>query len=64
LVSRKIDLKAMAKPKSGGVPKLTHTVTPSPHAPIKGASTKTDMGAMSTSEYRGHVGRGKRQLKK
>ena len=47
----------MAKTKSGAVPKLTHTVTPSPHKPVSGKSTKTDKGPMSTSEYSGHMRR-------
>jgi hypothetical protein len=47
----------MAKAKSGMVPKLTHTVTPSPHKPVSGKHTRTDKAPMSTGEYSGHMRR-------
>jgi hypothetical protein len=48
-----------SRPKSGAVPKLSHTVTPSPAQPIKGKATKTDKAPMSTSEFSGHMRRKK-----
>ena len=48
-----------SRAKTGAVPKLTHTITPSPAQPIKGKATKTDKGPMSTSEYSGHLRRKK-----
>lgn len=31
------------------------------HTPVKGAHTKSDVGPMSTGEYKGHVGKYERQ---
>jgi hypothetical protein len=40
-----------------GKANLTHTVTESPHRPVRGAHTKTDRDPMSTPEYHGHMRR-------
>jgi hypothetical protein len=45
---------------------LTHTVTGRPHdeREMRGANTKTDVEPMSTSEFKGHIARGRKQLAK
>ncbi len=45
---------------------LTHDVTGAPHdeKAMRGANTKTDVEPMSTSEFKGHISRGRRQLNK
>jgi hypothetical protein len=45
---------------------LTHHVTgrPQDKDAMRGASTRTDMDPMSTSEFKGHIARGRRELAK
>jgi hypothetical protein len=52
-------MKAKSSRGGGQIPALSHTVTPSPHMPIKGKMTKTDRAPMSTSEFNGHMRRKK-----
>jgi hypothetical protein len=50
-------MKAKSSRGGGQSPPLSHTVTPSPHKPVTGKSTKTDKAPMSTGEYSGHMKR-------